>query len=115
MVKSTVVNIDLSQITDWETFHTVFADVMGFPAFYGRNMDAWIDCMTDLDVPKNGLTKVHAPSGGVVVLNLQHVDDFIKRCPDQYEAILDSSAFVNYRRSTDGSDPILVLSFWRKS
>jgi RNAse (barnase) inhibitor barstar len=25
----------------------------GFPDFYGRNMDAWIDCMTDIDVENN--------------------------------------------------------------
>ena len=32
--------------TDWESFHTVSAEVFGFPEFYGRNMNAWIDCLS---------------------------------------------------------------------
>ncbi len=35
-----VVTIDTRRITDWETFHDVFAEVFGFPEFYGRNMEA---------------------------------------------------------------------------
>ena len=41
-----VVLIDGGRIVDWSSFHAVFAEGMGFPEFYGRNMDAWIDCMT---------------------------------------------------------------------
>ena len=111
MQNVTVVNIDLDRITDWDSFHAVFAEAMGFPAFYGRNMDAWIDCMTDLDVPETGMARVYAPPDGAVVLNLRHVTEFVKRCPEQYEAIIDCSAFVNYRRSQDGDDPVLFLSF----
>lgn len=113
-MKVTVVTIDMSRIKDWGSFHDVFAEAMGFPSFYGRNMNAWIDCMTDLDVPENGMTKVHAPPDGAVVLNLQHVTEFAERCPEQYQAILDCSAFVNYRRSGAGDDPILFLSFWKR-
>jgi hypothetical protein len=54
------VRIDGSQLTDWESFHKVFAGVLGFPAFYGNNMDAWIDCMTSLDTPDDGMTTIPA-------------------------------------------------------
>jgi hypothetical protein len=30
-----VVHIPASQISDWETFHDVFAEALGFPVFYG--------------------------------------------------------------------------------
>jgi len=40
------VHIDGSKISDWGTFHHHFSEVFGLPGFYGRNMDAWIDCMT---------------------------------------------------------------------
>ena len=40
------VQIDGSAISDWNSFHDIFAAAFGFPAFYGRNMNAWIDCMT---------------------------------------------------------------------
>jgi len=33
---------------DWETFHDEFQEKMGFFDGYGRNMDAWIDCMGDM-------------------------------------------------------------------
>ena len=48
----TVVRLDCDRITDWDSFHAVFAEVFGFPNFYGRNMNAWIDCMTYLDDPE---------------------------------------------------------------
>ena len=41
----TLVEIDTARITDWGTFHDVFAEAFGFPDFCGRNMDAWIDCI----------------------------------------------------------------------
>ncbi|MDZ4753789.1 MAG: barstar family protein [Phycisphaerae bacterium] len=31
-----------------------FAETFGFPGFYGRNMNAWNDCMTFLDGPDAG-------------------------------------------------------------
>lgn len=36
----TLVKLDTRRITDWDTFHDVFAEVFGFPGFYGRNMNA---------------------------------------------------------------------------
>jgi len=55
------VQIDGSKIKNWDSFHDLFAEVLGFPGFYGRNMDAWNDCMTYLAVPEEGLTSVHVP------------------------------------------------------
>jgi hypothetical protein len=70
--------IDLRDITDTASFHAVFAETLGFPFYYGRNMDAWIDCMTSLDMPADGMTSAHAPQDGVLVLELAHVKDFRK-------------------------------------
>jgi len=41
--------IETKKITDWDSFYSVFAEAMCFPNFYGRNMNAWIDCMTYFD------------------------------------------------------------------
>ncbi len=108
-----LVKLDTRRITDWGTFHDVFAEVFGFPDFYGRNMNAWIDCMTCLDDPTAEMSKIHAPPGGVLVLELEHVDDFIRRCPNQYEAIIDNAAFVNWRLIDKGDPAVLALSFYR--
>lgn len=110
----TLVNLDTRRITDWDTFHDVFAEVFGFPGFYGRNLDAWIDCMTWLDDPSAEMTSVHAPPGGVVVLQLDHMDEFIRRCPEQYAAIIECVAFVNWRKIEIGEQAVLALSFCKR-
>ena len=111
----TVVKIDTGKIHDWDSFHNVFKESMGFPDFYGRNMDAWIDCMTFLDVPEDGMTSVHVPRDGILVLSLSDASGLASRCPEIYEAILECSAFVNHRRLEAGEAPVLALSFWQKS
>ena len=111
-MRSTLVKIDLDRISDWQTFHDVFAETLGFPEFYGRNMNAWIDCMTSIDEPADGLTSVHAPPGGYLVLQLENVTEFAARCPEIYDAIVDCTAFVNYRRIKVGEEPVLALSYW---
>lgn len=105
----TLVKIDTRRITDWATFHDLFAETFGFPNYYGRNMDAWIDCMDD------GLSSIHAPAGGVLVLELEHVDEFAARCPEQYAAVIECSAFVNWRRTEVGDPAVLALSFYKRS
>ncbi len=111
-MKNVVIPIDTTRIIDWESFHNLFADVFGFLEFYGRNMDAWIDCMSSLDSPEEGMSQIHVSPGNVVVLKLENVQDFSSRCPEQYEAIVECSAFVNYRRIEKGLEPVLSLAFY---
>ena len=110
-----LVRIDTTRIRDWASFHDVFTEAFGFPGFYGRNMDAWIDCMTSLADPDDGMTTVHAPKGGVVVLQLDGVDDFALRCPEQYRAVVECSAFVNWRCLDVGDPAVIALSYYRSS
>jgi len=105
------VAIDASEILDWPSFHSVFAKAFGFPNFYGRNMNAWIDCMTDLDEPGTGMTEVHTPPGGIVVVKILNAKGLSERCPEQFEALNRCSAFVNWRRREQGGSPLLALSY----
>jgi hypothetical protein len=109
----TLVRLDTRRIRDWKTFHDVFAEAFGFLDFYGRNMDAWIDCMTYLDDPAAGMSKVHAPPEGVLVLALEHMDDFGQRCPEQYAAVVEGAAFVNWRRIERGDSAVLALAYYK--
>lgn len=104
--------IDLGQISDWRSFHRVFKEKFGFPAFYGENMNAWIDCMTCLDAPDDGMSTIHAPVGGVLVLTLESVADFKRRCPEIFHALIDGAAFVNWRRLEQGDPPVLSISYY---
>jgi len=110
-MKPTIVKIPTEEIHDWESFHSVFSRLLGFPDFYGRTMNAWIDCMTSVDEPEDGLSTIHGTKEAGLCLDLGDCTDFAKRCPTQYEAILDSTALVNYRRMEVGEEPVISLSF----
>ena len=105
------VMLDCKNITDWSSFHEEFARVFGFPSFYGKNMDAWIDCMTSLDAPEDGMSAVHCASGTVLTFELDNVQPFANRCPEQYNALIECSAFVNWRRLEVGKPSVLAMSF----
>ena len=104
----TIVKIPVAEIHDWNSFHAVFARVLGFPSFYGCNMNAWVDCLTYVDDPEDRMTTIYAAEGNILVLDLGACSDFARRCPEQYEAILSNVGFVNYRRMEAGAKPVLA-------
>ena len=108
-----VIKMDMRRITDWKSFHDVFSASLGFPSTYGRNMSAWVDCLTSLDNPAAGMTKIHAAKGGIVTLVLEHVDELAKRSPELLKAIEESAAFVNWRRIEAGQPAVLALAYFR--
>lgn len=57
------------------------------------------------------MTAVHAPPGGVLVLQLERVNDLIERSPDLHDAIVECAAFVNWRRIQIDEPAVIALSF----
>jgi len=110
-----VVRIPCERITDWGTFDDVFSEILGFPGYYGRNMNAWIDCVTHVDEPDLGMTRVTVGAGDVLTLQLDGVEGFARRCPEQYEALIECAAFVNLRRIEMGDCPIVSLAFHKRN
>lgn len=108
-MNTTLIDIPSNRIVDWPTFHEVFAEVLGFPAFYGRNMDAWIDCMTYADNSEAGMVRVAAEPGQLMTLRIDDADDLARRCPEQFKALIECTAFVNRRRVETGGTPVLSL------
>ncbi|WP_223789571.1 barstar family protein [Marinicella meishanensis] len=94
------INIDGSKITNWESFHDTFFEKLNFPTYYGRNMDAWIDCVTEI-VENNEL----------LLFNITGIKGLKQNNPDIYEAINECSAFVNYRLFKNGDQTALALSY----
>lgn len=45
-----IITIDCAQISDKETFHTVMEEKLEFPSWYGKNLDALHDCLTEVFV-----------------------------------------------------------------
>ncbi len=83
-----IVSIPTERIHDWSSFHDVFKEVLGFPDFYGCNMNAWIDCMTSIDHAEHGMSATTVDGGELFILSIEDAPDFQKRCPEQYEALL---------------------------
>jgi len=109
---ATKVTLDCGKISDWQSFHQEFAHAFGFPDFYGKNMNAWIDCLTYIDDPEARMTTIHCNPGSVMVIELLNVKPFKQRCPDQYDAIIEDAAFVNRRRLKVEHPAVLAISFW---
>jgi RNAse (barnase) inhibitor barstar len=108
-VQTQVVKIATSRIVDWGSFHDVFDEALGFPGFYGRNMNAWIDCLTHADDAESGLVANPVASGDLLTISIVDAAEFKQRCPEQFDALIECSAFVNYRRREVGDGPVLAL------
>jgi len=101
------VQVDGASIADWDSFHDEFARVFGFPAFYGRNGDAWIDCMTRLD---EDFSSFRVDPGQLILLEIEGAEQLSARAPELLSFIYDAAAFVNGRRIEVGDTPILLIS-----
>ncbi|WP_372706542.1 barstar family protein [Brevundimonas sp.] len=104
------VEIDCRELTDWQAFHSAFAEKLGFPSYYGRNMDAWYDCFYSL---ADESTVLKLAEGDVVWLELKHYKDLQARQPELAEAILEGAAFVNFtlddERGRAGTQPWTLI------
>lgn len=108
-----IATIDATRITDWDSFHSVFAETLGFPDFYGCNMNAWIDCLTYIDDPGDRMTAFRVEPGQCLTLSIEGATEFAARCPEQFSALVDCTAFVNYRRIESGEPALLALAYFR--
>lgn len=107
--------VDLANLADEAALHGELARVLGFPAVYTHDWNAFIDCMTSLDQPSAELTNVHVASGEVLLLELERVDGFATRCPNGWTALVDCTAFVNWRRRERGLDAVVALAYDREA
>ena len=81
--------LETKSITDWDSFHSEFARLMGFPDFYGHNMNAWIDCMSYLNDANAGMSKIILENGEALVINVADTEGFKKRLPEIFEALVE--------------------------
>ena len=104
------VQINAEAITDWQSFHNVFKHELGFPDFYGMNMNAWIDCLTYLD-EDDGMSRFHLAEGERLQIEITETEGFRARVPEIYNALVECTAFVNQRYVEQGKQPVLALVF----
>jgi RNAse (barnase) inhibitor barstar len=80
------VRLDTKQITDWASFHLVCKEAFGFPDYYGENMNAWIDCISDLIEYEE-----------VFHVEIAETEDFKSRLTEIFHVLIECTAFVNSR------------------
>ena len=96
-----------SEVVDWTSFHDVFSKALAFPDFYGKNMNAWIDCLTDLSLPCSGMTNLELSDDESLLIQFTDSCAFKKRCPEIFDALIECSQFVNQRSQR----PLLAIAF----
>ena len=98
------------KITDWLSFHAECAQLFGFPTFYGKNMNAWIDCLSYLD-EEDGMSNVKLQPGENLSLHIPEFKTFATNYPDICSALLECTSFVNerYVRANEAFRIVLVL------
>lgn len=79
-------------INDFDAFHTECARAFGFPGFYGRNMDAWIDCLSHLHLG-DGLSSIALATEEQLFVHLPEFEALSQRAKDVCSAMLECAAF----------------------
>lgn len=95
-------------LTDWEAFHTLSQQAFGFPAFYGRNISAWIDCLSYLR-DDEGMSAIRLTDNEVLTIALSHSALVQQRFPELIEELQFCVAMINERYDDYGEKPALQL------
>ncbi len=93
--------IDGSKIKSWDSFHSEFKTKMGFFDGYGKNTNAWIDCMTDM-VTNNeydGLTKFNLNEGDRFTLKVIKKEEWKNDSPETFDAFIEYCIWSNNEKT----------------
>lgn len=93
-----VVAVDGAAMTTPAAMHAELARAFGFPAWYGHNLDALLDCLSSLDEP--GMSTLALAPGGVVTIAIADASAMPEAL---YHALLDTIAAANQRAGATGS------------
>jgi RNAse (barnase) inhibitor barstar len=104
-----IARLDGDAITDPDTFHDACAAEFGFPDFYGGNMNAWIDCLSYIDVG-DGMSRFELEPGEVLRIELSHSESLRQRVPEVFAELVECTRIVNQRFIDAGGEPRLQLA-----
>jgi hypothetical protein len=67
--------------------------------------------MSYIDDPSAGMSTVHINLGDVLSLVVENASSLKERCPEQFNALVECAAFVNWRAVEAGGSPLIALAF----
>lgn len=100
--------LDGASITDWDAFHTQCQKVFGFPDFYGRTLDAWVDCLSYLR-DEEGMSSFRLGPDEALRIEVRHADALRQKAPDILEELTFCIDAINDRYADYGEKPALEL------
>lgn len=104
----TTVKLDGELLTDWEAFHTVSQEAFGFPDYYGRNISAWIDCLSYLR-DDDGMAAIRLNDDELLTIALSGSEALGQRFPELLEELQFCVDMINERYADYGEKPALQL------
>src|SRR5436190_1216633 len=65
------IEINFTEIESLEDMHILLKEKFGFPEFYGKNVNALIDCLSSLRYPDDGMTLVNLELNEILYLKIK--------------------------------------------
>jgi RNAse (barnase) inhibitor barstar len=94
---ATAVRFKGAELLTKKDFHESFLTKLRFPAFYGRNMDAWIDVMDDMLRVAWPMSKVCVMYGGSLKIIIEESKLFQESA--MCAQLIDCAKFINEERT----------------
>ncbi|MCW2256046.1 hypothetical protein M2263_002137 [Providencia alcalifaciens] len=99
-------NIDFNNIKNVDDFHMTMKILFGFPDFYGKNFSAFIDCLSSLRLPEDGMTSIHIKNDECILLEIFNINSI----PDDLlHDFLLSIQEINRRCAIFGEEASILL------
>jgi len=91
---ASLLKIDLSEVTETQEHHELLADAFAFPDYWGRNWDAFDECVRDVTFPAQvqiaGLEALRARLPREAELLAQCIYDFVVENPRRHVRFIGS-------------------------
>ncbi|MTB81420.1 barnase inhibitor [Providencia stuartii] len=104
-------HVDFNEINNVNEFHIEMKKLFGFPEFYGKNFNAFIDCLTSLRLPEDGMTSIHIKKDECILLEVFNINSL---SDDLLHGFLLSIQEIN-RRCIMFGEPASILLLPSKS
>jgi hypothetical protein len=106
----TTVRLDGKKINGQATFHDESQAAFGFPDFYGRNMDAWVDALCSLRDPEGeGMTRFALGPDDTLQIAVLHADQLRRQAPEIFDFLKEGAEAVNETCVEMGQKPVVRL------
>ena len=103
--------LETTEIVDRVSFCEAFKELLGSPEWYGANMNAWIDCVSDPEDTESSITRFKLSPGETLITAVVGSESFAEQMPDVFAGFVPCTAFVNQQYLTRRGEPVVTLAF----